>query len=368
MPTSPRTRSRFLRGLLTVTAVTSVVAVSACGSSDSSAAGSGAAGGSAAPKALKIGVSYPTANNPFWDNYTSFIQDGAKQLGATVTLVSADNNETKQLNDVENLISQGVDGLIVTPQSTSVAQGILRAATQRKIPVVVTDRYPGYEPGTNKNADYLGFIGPNDVQAGKGITEALAADGAKNLLAVGGTPGSSVAEGRKQGLDEGVAAAGATIVQYQAAGETQELGQKTAENLLQANPKGKADGIWCYNDALCMGAIKAVKDSGRASEFKLGGLDLSADAVKAIQDGTYDVSFGGHWLQGGFGLVMLYDSLNGKQPKQPVTKLNLLKVDKTNVAKFVDQYVTNPPTYDFKQLSQVTNPAATGTFDITLKQ
>jgi len=111
-----------------------------------------------------------------------------------------------------------------------------------------------------------------------------------------------------------------------------------------------------------------VKDSGRASEFKLGGLDLSADAVKAIQDGTYDVSFGGHWLQGGFGLVMLYDSLNGKQPKQPVTKLNLLKVDKTNVAKFVDQYVTNPPTYDFKQLSQVTNPAATGTFDITLKQ
>lgn len=68
-----------------------------------------------------------------------------------------------------------MDGLIITPQSTSIAPALLRAAAQANIPVVVTDRYPGYDPGQESNADYVAFLGPNDEQAGRGIAEALIA-------------------------------------------------------------------------------------------------------------------------------------------------------------------------------------------------
>ncbi|MFD0516678.1 substrate-binding domain-containing protein [Paractinoplanes durhamensis] len=339
--------------------LTAVLLMSACGSSTDS--------GSKSDGTLTIGVSYPTANSPFWKAYTDFVQDGANQLGIKVNLVAADGNEQKQLSDVQNLISQGVDGIIVTPQSTSIAPSILRATTQAKIPTVVTDRYPGYEPGTNTAADYVAFIGPNDEQAGQGIEQALAAAGGTKILALGGVPGNSVAEGRKAGLEKGIAADGATVVQYQSAGgESEENGLSTAENLLQAHPKGQANAFWCYNDNLCMGAIKAVKNAGRSGEFVFGGMDLTPAAITAIEDGSYTISFGGHWLQGGFGLGILYDKIKGTDPAEKLVKLNLLKVDKTNVAEFKAKFIDNPPKYDFKQISRAENGGQTPKYEITL--
>lgn len=328
-------------------ALLSFGALAACGSSESDGGTSGASGSDK----ITIGVSYPTANSPFWKAYTDFIEDGGDQLGVDINLVSADEKEEKQLADVQNLISQKVDGLIITPQSTSIAPSLLRAAAQADIPVVVTDRYPGYDPGENKNADYVAFLGPNDVQAGKGIAEALAEAGGDKFLALGGVPGNSVAEGRKKGLEEGLAASGADLVQFQAAGDSEEKGLSNTENLLQANGKGTANAIWCFNDNLCQGAIKAAKNAGRESEFVFGGMDLTPQAISAIESGDYTVSFGGHWLQGGFGLAILFDSIKGEKPAEPIVKLDLLKVDKDNVAEFKEKFIDNPPNYDFKKLT-----------------
>jgi ABC-type sugar transport system substrate-binding protein len=301
---------------------------------------------------LTIGVSYPTANNPFWNAYTRFIDEAARQLGVGINAVSADQNEQRQLSDVENLISQGIDGLIVTPQSTSIAPALLRVAAQAKIPVVVTDRYPGYGPGENKNADYVAFLGPNDEKAGSGIAEALIAAGGSTFLAVGGVPGNSAAEGRKAGLESALEAAGDPLVQFQAAGETEDQGLVATENLLQAHPAGDANAVWCFNDNLCQGAIKATRNAHRESEFVFGGMDLTPQAISAIENGSYTVSFGGQWLEGGFGLAVLYHKINGHEPVERVVKFDLLKVDKSNVAKFRARYLDNTPHYDFTSMPQ----------------
>lgn len=354
---------RMLQGV--AVAVAAALAVTGCSSSTSSDSASGSPGTSG--EALTIGVSYPTSNSPFWQNYVDFIEQGADQLGVTLNSVAADDKEDKQLADVQNLLSQGIDGLIVTPVSTAIGPQLLKLASEKGVKVVVTDRYPGYDPGANSDADYVAFIGPNDVQAGQGIAESLIDLGSKDLLGLGGTPGSSVAEGRKQGLEQGVSAKSGNLVQFEAAGDSEEAGLKAMESLLQAHPKGTVNGVWCFNDNLCLGGIKAAQNASRESELKFGGMDLTPEAIAAIEDGTYALSYGGHWLQGGFGLVMLYDALNGKAPKQTVVKLDLMKVDSKNVKQFKDQFIDNPPQYDFKELSQVTNPDATGFFEITLK-
>lgn len=334
--------------------------VSACSSSSTSSSSSSDS------EAPVIGVSYPTANSPFWKAYTDFIQEGGKQLGVDINLVSADENEQKQLSDVQNLISQGVDGLIITPQSTSIAPALLRAAAQADIPVVVTDRYPGYDPGQESNADYVAFLGPNDEQAGRGIAEALIAAGGSEFLALGGVPGNSVAEGRKAGLEAALQDSGDRLVQFQSAGDSEEKGLQATENLLQAHPAGTANAVWCFNDNLCMGGIKAAENANRSSEFVFGGMDLTPQAISAIENGTYTVSFGGHWLQGGFGLAILYDKINGKDPIEPIVKLDLLKVDKSNVAEFKEKFIDQPPQYDFKQLTQVDNGGKQPDYLITL--
>ncbi|AKN18053.1 sugar ABC transporter substrate-binding protein [Mycobacterium haemophilum DSM 44634] len=310
-----------------------------------------ACGSSGPHHKLMIGVSYPTANSPFWNAYTRFIDEGGHQLGVDINAVSAEEDEQKQLSDVENLISQGIDGLIVTPQSTSIAPTLLWTAAKAKIPVVVVDRYPGYAPGQNKNADYVAFLGPNDEKAGSGIAEALIAEGGSKFLALGGMPGNSVAQGRKAGLKSALTAVGDQLVQFQYAGDSEDKGLAAAENMLQAHPTGDANAIWCFNDNLCQGAIKAARNANREKEFVFGGMDLTPQAIAAIENGYYTVSFGAHWLEGGFGLAVLYRKIHGQDPVEQVVKLDLLKVDKSNVAKFKARYIDNTPHYDLKSIT-----------------
>lgn len=358
-----------MKRISTIAAVTAGIASAAlilAGCSGNGLLDQGGSSTEGGDEALTIGVSYPTSNSPFWQRYIEFIDDGGEQLDVTINAVAAEDDEQQQVSDVQNLISQGVDGLIITPTSTAVAPQLLKMADDAGVKVVVTDRYPGYEPGTEGEPDYVGFIGPNDEQAGEGIAAALIDADADNILGLGGTPGTSVAEGRKAGLEKAISSGG-TLVQFENAGDSQEAGLTTFESLLQAQPAGSADGVWCFNDNLCLGAIKAAQNANRADEFKFGGMDLSPEAITAIEDGSYYVSFGGHWLQGGFGLVMLYDALNDIEPETPITKLDLLEVNADNVVTFKDQYIDNPPTYDFTELSRVTNPDADGAFEITLK-
>ncbi|MFV0407587.1 MAG: substrate-binding domain-containing protein, partial [Propioniciclava sp.] len=244
---------------------------------------------SAGASSVSIGVSYPTSNSPFWQAYMAFVEDGADQLDISLNAVAANGDEQQQVSDIQNLISQGVDGLIITPTSTAVAPQLLKLAEDAGVEVVVTDRYPGYDPGTSGQPGYVGFIGPNDEQAGEDIAQSLIDADAGNILALGGVPGSSVTEGRKTGLDNALAQGG-ELVQYQAGdGEGVENGLSAFESLLQAHPSG-ATGVWCYNDNLCLGAIKAAQNAGREAEFKFGGMDLTPDAIAAIEEGQYYVS------------------------------------------------------------------------------
>ena len=323
-----------------------------------------------------VGVSVPVLANPFWQRYVAFVNQVGDQLGIKVNIVDCQNQEAKQLQDIENLIASGVTELIVTPQTAQVGPVILKRAQQANIPIVITDRWPGVDPTKYDWDGFVGFIGPDDADAGFRIAQALAAAGKKNLVAINGVHGASVAEGRFKGLDNFVKAnPDVKLLDTQWIGETSDLGLQTMENY-QAAYGGKYDGVWNYNDALATGAIKALRDAGMGDDLKSGkisvaGMDLNPDAVELIQQGFYLASFGGHWLQGGFGLVMLHDYVNGKPPEAQyrVVRLKLMEVNHDNVGKFMDQFVNNPPTIDARQLSRVTNPAASGQyfFNIEIK-
>jgi ABC-type sugar transport system substrate-binding protein len=318
----------------------------------------------------KIGVSIPTLQNPFWVNAVKFAQHAAKELGVDLNVVGADNREDKQLTDVQSLLSSGVQALVVTPQSTASAPGLIKLANRANVPIVIVDRYPGFEP-KNADAPYVAFIGPNDVTAGADIAKYLISQGAKKMIGIGGLPGSSVAEGREKGLRQAIAgASGVELVQYvSGGGESEDNGYQTMQNLLSAHPSGSVDSVWCYNDALCLGAFRAIKQAGREGEIKLGGMDLVPQALDLIEHKTnYVFSTGGHWLQLGFGVMIAYDEVHGHHPLKDNIRLDLLGVNSSNFATFKQQFIDNPPPYDVKDYTVTNNPKAESqTFPLTTK-
>jgi simple sugar transport system substrate-binding protein/ribose transport system substrate-binding protein len=300
---------------------------------------------------VSIGVSVPTLDNVFWVRAVDFAKHTANTLGVELVVVGAENKEEKQLNDVQSLISRGVKALVVTPQSTATAPGLIRLANRSNIPIMIVDRYPGF-PAKNDKAPYLGFIGPDDVTAGRDITNALINKGATKIVGIGGLPGSSVAEGRQKGLNDAVSEAagkGVKLVQYIGAGESQDNGYSAMQNLLAAHPAGTIDGVWCYNDSLAIGAYRAIQQAGRSNEIVIGGMDLTPDALNLIEKKTnFIYSTGGHWLQVGFGVMIAYDALHDHPPIKDDIRLSLIGVDSANFAKFKQEYIDNPPPFNVK--------------------
>ena len=314
---------------------------------------------SIAADATQVGVSIPTLNNPFWVRAVDFANHAAKELNLNLVVVGAENHEDKQLADVQSLLARGVKALVVTPQSTASAPGLIKLANRAHVPIVIVDRYPGFE-ANNPNAPYVAFVGPNDVTAGHDIAQYLIDHGSKTLVGIGGLPGSSVAEGREQGLNEAVTANGAKLVQYVGAGESEDNGYAAMQNMLAAHPKGTIDGVWCYNDALCLGAFRAVRQAGRDAEIKLGGMDLVPQALDLIDKKTnYVFSTGGHWLQLGFAVMIAYDKLNNHDPIKTDVRLDLLGVNGSNFDAFKKEFIDNAPPYDVKQYTLTNNPATT---------
>jgi ABC-type sugar transport system substrate-binding protein len=329
---------------------------------------SDAASARAADAATVIGVSIPTLDNPFWVRAVGFADHVGSVLNLTLVTVGAENSEEKQLADVQSLLARGVKALVVTPQSTASAPGLIKLANRANVPIVIVDRYPGF-PANEPAAPYVAFIGPDDVTAGKSIIDYLISHGAKNIVGLGGTPGSSVADGREKGLKEGLASGGAKLIQYIGAGESEDAGYAAMQNILVAHPKGTVDGVWCFNDALCLGAFRAVQQSGRQNEIMLGGMDLVPQALDLIEKKTdYVFSTGGHWLEVGFGVMMAYDKLHGHNPINTDIRLSLIGVNGSNFAAFKQQFIDSPPPYDVKQYTLTNNPQATAqTFPLQTK-
>ena len=296
-------------------------------------------------KKLVIGASVPLLNDPAWVRIIDYAQFVAKQLDVTLDVVDAQGKEDKQINDIQSLLSKHIDALLFVPVSAANAPAIIRLANRAKVPAVATDRYPGF-PADNPDNPYLTFVGPDNVECGRKIGEYLIGHGAKNFVGVEGTPGDANNQERTKGMHDAIAARageGVKMVQEIGALQTEDNGYQLMQNLLSAHPKGTVDGVFCYNDALCVGAYRAIKQAGRDKEMILGATDLNPQALDLIKAKTnYVYSIGGHWVMVGFATMIAYDYLHGHKPLSEFSRIEDVESRRGRVRQ-VQRAVYRPP-------------------------
>ena len=99
-----------------------------------------AAGGE---KEIKIGVSMPTLQEERWKKDEAMIKNKLMELGVAeknILIQSADGDEQKQVSQCENLITQGIDALIVIPQNGDAVAPVVASAHDAGVQVVAVDR------------------------------------------------------------------------------------------------------------------------------------------------------------------------------------------------------------------------------------
>lgn len=295
-----KTRSNWCRPwlLAALFALLTVVGIG-CGGSDGTTTAPAAApaatdatapAGGDAVKDLTIGYAGPTLNNAFFVGLSKGVRDGTSRKGWKLNETNANGDASTQSNDANNLVTQGVDALILTPIDADGIVPAVEAANAAKIPVFTLDRGA-------RGGDITSFVETDNKQAGRDAATYIVEQLTKrygapqgNVVDLQGLVGTTAAADREEGFQE-VMKANPTIkiVANQPADFDQEKALNVTTNILQANPK--IDAIFGANDDNTVGATRAIDSANRfkppedPGHIIVVGIDGTAQALDAIRSG-----------------------------------------------------------------------------------
>lgn len=318
-----------------------------------------------------IGIILPTTSNQFWDTAVKFARLGAEELGVNLLVCDSQDNPEFMEKHLREVTNGKVDGFLWVPYWGLGRKG-LELASRSNTPVLLVDSYQkGLQPQSEEFPDYLAFVGPADetgaYEMGKFLCEniPLNQNGKKVIAALDGLEGAATAILRHKGLVRAMKEyPDAVLATSQTADYDFEKARAATTRILKEFPD--VTGIWAANDLMVQGGIAAAKDAGRSpgKDLFFVGMDLDQNSIKAIREGLQLFDIGGHWLQLGFGLSIMYDHLNGYTiPKErAIVKLPLLPLVKDKLDQFEKDYPNGLPKYEFRHYSRAHNPEAPITF------
>lgn len=274
-----------LRLLVFILAV--IFAISCGGGQNPPAANDGAK--SADPsKKPKIGFSMATVKEERWQRDRDAFEAHCKKIDVTCVITVADNNADRQANDVDNLLTQGVDVLVIAPQNAIQAASLVDKAKAQNVPVISYDRLI--------DSDKIDLYISHQVPViGRKIAEYALEHAPEGNYAMvyGADTDNNAAIMKKEQLDvlKGAIDSGKIkIVADQFIKDWKpEEALKMAENALTQNN----DNIKAFvvsNDGMAGGVAQAIAGRGLTGKIIVTGQDAQLDALQRIAEGKQSMT------------------------------------------------------------------------------
>ncbi|MEK6579394.1 MAG: substrate-binding domain-containing protein [Bdellovibrionota bacterium] len=229
-------------------------------------------------KGLKIGFILSTLQEERYQRDKQVFEETVKKLGGTVVFASCNNSEQTQAAEVDNLLSQGVQALVIQPVNGDTASAFVKQAKQDGVPVIVYDRLI-------KNAQIDAYITEDSFHVGALQAEAAVkfTGGKGNFVILMGQAGHSVAEARTSGVlsvlkkypDIKI------VVKQYHAGWSPNLAMQTTENAL-TQYKNNIQAIIANNSGMAHGAIQALGEQKLLGKVFVAGADADLTAIRDI--------------------------------------------------------------------------------------
>ncbi len=258
--------------------------------------GEAAAPAAPAGEKIKIGLSFSDFATERWKIEEVLMRGQLEALGYEVLTQEANHDVKAQNDQIDNMVSQGVKGLIIVAEDGDAAVTSVDKAADAGVKVLAYDRLIK----TPKIAAYLSF---NNVEVGRqqadGVMKAIdienwdvAANGKLRLVKLGGSPTDNNAILFRKGQDEVLEpymdkielVADQWVDNWDAANAL-----KLMENILTA-AGNDIDAVVASNDGTALGALQAMKAQGLAGKVPISGQDATADGCNSIVKGELTVS------------------------------------------------------------------------------
>jgi ribose transport system substrate-binding protein len=322
------TKRRLMAALCVVLALTAGIAAG-CGGDDDDGGGGGQQN-----EDLTIGVSLASPTIPLYVAMAKGIRERAKQLGVEVTFTEANEDPVQQLNDVQDLIAQDVDGILISPIDEEAAVPAYEDARAADITIMSIARNTSPELEDS-------FIGAPWGEFGSQIAKWICDNGGdgQQVAMIKGPAGASFVEDMEDGFKKTIKADCPTskiAFENNNAPLSPDKGLASAQDALSSNPDIKV--FYANNDDLAAGVIQALKEK-RVSmdDVIVTGFDGTPGGLKAAQQGDLDYTIALRPEQWGrLGLETMVKKLRGEDvPK--LVRIKTIPISEENAKEVTQQ-------------------------------
>jgi D-xylose transport system substrate-binding protein len=248
---------------------------------------------------IKIGLSFSDFATERWKNEDTLMTKLLTDKGYDVISTEANHDVKLQNDQIDNMVTQGVKGLIVVAEDGDAAVTSVDKAAAAGVKVIAYDRLIK----TSKISAYLSF---DNVEVGrqqaKGVMTALGLPGSTTwtkanpakVVQLAGSPTDNNAtlftKGQTEVLKPFVDSGVIKIVAQQGIDNWDAANAlKVMENILTAQ-NNKIDAVVASNDGTALGALQAMKAQGLAGKVPISGQDATADGSNSIVKGELTVT------------------------------------------------------------------------------
>jgi ribose transport system substrate-binding protein len=282
-----------------------------------------------------------TLGAPYFAAQLNAAKRKAREYGIKVLSSNAQDDMIKQLADVEDMLTQGIDLLILNPKDPKGLVPATEAATQAGVSVIIMDS------SIDPSADFITTVQSNNMQNGILVGEWLARQlkGKEIRIALlSGVPGNPVGKTRRNGaflglIEQQLRSASSSTFRIVAQGWgnwTHEGGLKAMEDLLVSHPD--VNVLLSENDSMALGAIEAIIEAGKKEQILVAAIaDGQKEALKMIQSGGYGATgMNNPTLVAETAIEIGLRVLSGETDFPEKTYTPAVCISKSNVGKYYD--------------------------------
>ncbi|WP_234827475.1 substrate-binding domain-containing protein [Sinorhizobium meliloti] len=242
--------------------------------------------------AENVGITIARSDSAFLTILRNGMQDQAAKLdGVTVQVEDAQNDASRQLDQVQNFVSSGVDAIIVVAVDGDSTPALTKMATDAGIPIVYANHPPA---DVDELPETAAFVGSNEIDSGtletKEVCRLLGGKGAAYVLMGPLNNHSSLT--RTKDIHDVIATdecKGMSVIEEQSANWDRLEAANIMTNWLSTGRE--FDAVIANNDEMAIGAIQAMKAAGvDMSKVVVGGIDATPDGLAAMAAGDLDVT------------------------------------------------------------------------------
>jgi ribose transport system substrate-binding protein len=239
---------------------------------------------------ITIGYSTPSLNAPFYVVLSQYMKRYTEAYGMKFVMADGQDDIIKQITSMEDLISTGVDIMILNPLDHKALVPAVNSAATSGVPVFIVDSQ------IDEAADCVASVQASNEGNGWLIGEWVVnkmGDSDIKVALISGSQGNPVGQAKRLGFFEGFTEtqlmsrghSGLNIVAQGWGNWTLLGGILAMEDILTAHPD--VNLLVAENDAMAMGALKAIEEAGKADQVTVVGYDGQKEAYELIMEGKY---------------------------------------------------------------------------------